>query len=122
MTTITELSFSEAMQEGVLVLELRGAVDSAHSLEPVAERASQSMASDVVVVFSDVDYINSAGFGGLVRASDSIAQNKKRLFIVGLQEKVHLVFHTVGAYNILNILPTVREALLQIKLDAQPKA
>src|SRR6185436_16488726 len=101
MTTSTSLIFNQTLRDGVLIFKLRGALDSALAMEPVAEAMAQSSAANVVVVFDDIEYINSAGFGGLVRFSDSVEHAKKGLFIVGLKSKIHLVFSAVGAHNIL---------------------
>jgi anti-anti-sigma factor len=120
MTTSTSLIFNFTQRDGVLIIELRGALDSALAMEPVAEAMAQTSAANVVVVFDDIEYINSAGFGGLVRFSDAVEHAQKSLYIVGLKSKVHLVFSAVGAHSILNILPTLKDALERIQSPTKP--
>jgi len=120
MTTSTSLIFNLTQRDGVLIIELRGALDSALAMESVAEAMAQSSAGNVIVVFDEIEYINSAGFGGLVRFSDAVEHAKKSLYIVGLKSKVHLVFSAVGAHSILNILPTVEDAMKRIQSEANP--
>ena len=115
MPTLTTLNYSETFRDGVLILELRGPIDSALALEALIEIAMQSSAHHVVVVISEVDYINSAGFSALIRLSEAITQKNKGVFIVGLQSKVHVVFNSLGAHAVLNILPSLKDALERIQ-------
>ncbi len=119
MTTSTTLNFTEAYRNGALILELSGAIDGPFALEPATEVAISSQAAHVIVVISGVDYINSAGFGALIRLSDAVTEKKKGLFIVGLQSKVHVVFQILGASSVLNVLPTLNDALARIQALAK---
>jgi len=115
MSISTALDFSHTYRDGVLVLELKGAVDSALALETVIELSVKSAAKDIVVVISDVDYINSAGFSALIRMADAIDQQNKNIYLVGLQSKVHVVFDSIGAHSMFNVLPTLDAAFAAIK-------
>jgi anti-anti-sigma factor len=119
MSATTALNFSQTNRDGVLILELRGAVDSALVLEPVIELASHASAKAVIVVISDVDYINSAGFSALIRLSDAVTNQEKAIYFVGLQEKVHVVFNSIGAHSVLNIVPSLSDALARIQTSAK---
>jgi anti-anti-sigma factor len=114
MPAMTTLHFSETYRDGVLILEVRGPIDSALALDPMIDVATQTTAHHVVVVISDVDYINSAGFSALIRLSEAVTQLNKGIYIVGLQSKVHLVFTSLGAHAVLNILPSLKDALERI--------
>lgn len=111
----TDLNFSQTVRDGVLVIGLRGALDSPLSLEPVAEAALASGAANVILVLDELEYINSGGFGSVIRLSDAVVHAKKALYIVGLQDRVHLVFSLIGAHSLLNVLPTLDDALAMIK-------
>ena len=119
MTISTALNYNLTNRDEVLIIELKGAVDSALSLEPVIENALASHARNVVVIINDIDYINSAGFSALIRLSDALDQEQKEVYFVGLQSKVHLVFNSIGAHSVLNILPSLDDALARIK-SAKP--
>jgi len=120
MSTFTALNFSHTFRDSVMVLELKGAVDSALALEPVIELSCKSIAKDVVVVIGDVEYINSAGFSALIRMAEALDQQNKNIYLVGLQSKVHVVFESIGAHSMFNVLPTLDAAFAAIK--AQPQA
>jgi anti-anti-sigma factor len=115
MTISAIVNFTQTLQDGVLVLEVKGAIESALSLEPMIEAATNSAAPNVVIVLNGVDYINSSGFGALIRFSDAVTNAKKNLFVVGLQGKVHVVFNALGAHSVLNILPTLNDAMSRIQ-------
>jgi len=68
-----------------------------------------------VLVLAGVDYINSAGFSALIRFSEAVTLGAKSLYIVGLESNVHVVFHSLGAHGIFNILPTLDDAMARIK-------
>jgi anti-anti-sigma factor len=115
MTISTATNFSHTLRDGVLVIELRGALDSPLSLEPVSELAVANAAKNVVLVLDEIEYINSGGFGAVIRLSDAVTHAGKTLYIVGLQDRVHLVFSLIGAHSLLNVLPTLNDALAKIK-------
>ena len=120
MTTYTPLNFTQTIRDDVLIVDLRGAIDSALSLDGLADTAIRNPAANVVLVLAGVDYINSAGFSALIRFSDAVTFGAKSLYIVGLESKVHVVFQSLGAHSIFNILPTLDDALARI--SAPPPA
>ena len=99
MTTSTALNFNQTVRDGVLVIELRGALDSPLSLDAVAEAAAQSDACNVILVLDELEYINSGGFGAVIRLSDAVTHVQKALYVVGLQSRVHLAFSLIGAHR-----------------------
>jgi anti-anti-sigma factor len=115
MVAGTGVRFTETRHNGTLVFALEGPVDSALSLEALIERVDEIEAHNIVVVLDRVIYINSEGFGALIRFSDRVAALRRNLFVVGLQSKVRVVFDTLGVGNLLNILPTLDVALDRIR-------
>jgi len=115
MTTSTVLQFTETVQDGSLVYRLRGALDTTLSLDALMESAVQHASKNVILVLTDVEYLNSAGFGGVVRLSDALVHCGKTLYIAGLEPRIHLVFSMVGAHNILNVVKSVEVALDMIQ-------
>ena len=114
MTTYTPLTFTTAFRDGALIVELRGAIDSALSLDPALKSSLRAEARSIVLVLTHIEYINSSGFSALIRFSDAASEAKKSLFIVDLQSKVHIVFHSLGAHSVLNVLPKLEDAMAQI--------
>ena len=119
MTTYSPLSFTQTFRDGTLIVELKGAMDSALCLDGALDAAEQSPANHVVIVLKGVEYINSAGFSALIRFSDVVTEGEKTLYVVGLEEKVHVVFHSLGAHSVLNILPTLNDAMARIAEEAK---
>ena len=111
MTTSASLNFIHTVRDGILILELRGAIEAAQSLDLATETALQAEAKNVIVVLTEVDYINSTGFGALVRLSDTLSHQGKTIYVVGLQAKVHIVFNVLGAHHLFNVLSSLDEAL-----------
>lgn len=119
MTTYTPLSFAQTFRDGTLIVELKGAIDTALSLDAAMESAVASAARNVVIVLTGIEYINSAGFSALIRFSDAVTEADKTLYVVGLESKVHIVFQSLGAHSVLNILPKLSDALERI--SGEPK-
>jgi anti-anti-sigma factor len=115
MTESLALNFSQTVREGTLIFEMRGAIESLQSLDLVVESALQAGEKYIIVLLTDVDFINSTGFGALVRLSDMMSQQGKKIFFVGLQTKVHLVFHSLGGLHFFNVLPTLEEAFKAVE-------
>src|SRR5579862_7999083 len=114
MTTYHPMTFKTTLSDGALVVELHGAIDSALSLDPVLASSNSAEARNIVLVLTHIEYINSSGFSALIRFSDAVAETSKSLYIVDLQSKVHIVFHSLGAHSVLNVLPKLEDALAQI--------
>jgi anti-anti-sigma factor len=121
MTTYHPMTFTTTVRDGVLIIELRGAIDSALSLDPALESSLRSEAHNIVLVLTHIEYINSSGFSALIRFSDALGKSSKALYIVDLQSKVHIVFHSLGAHSVLNVLPKLDDALEQISKIASVK-
>ena len=114
MTTFTPMTFKTTVDDGSLIVELHGAIDSALALDPVLEASLKNEARNIVLVLTQIEYINSSGFSALIRFSDALSAGQKSLYIVDLQSKVHIVFHSLGAHSVLNVLPKLDDALAQI--------
>ena len=96
MTTYSPLSFTQTFRDGMLIVELKGAMDSALCLDAALDAADESPAKHVIVVLTCVDYINSAGFSALIRFSDVVTEGEKTLYVVGLEGST-LKVHYQGA-------------------------
>ena len=121
MTTYTPLSFITTVRDGVLIVELRGAIESALCLDAAMDVALKSPVSNIIISLTGIEYINSAGFSAVIRLSEAITESERTLYVVGLESKVHVVFHSLGAHSILNVLPNLDDALARIA-DAEKKS
>lgn len=101
-----------------LVVELVGIIDSSKCLERLHEIVNKSTHADILVVFSGVDYVNSAGFAEVVVLNEKATLEKKRLRLVDLNFKVRSVFEHLGGLQILDVHKTEEEALAQVSESA----
>jgi len=66
---------------------------------------------DVVIDLSRVEYMNSYGLGVLVRLSQDVAQDGKRIALAGAQGLVLKLFQTVGLDRRLGCYPSEKDAV-----------
>lgn len=66
---------------------------------------------DVIIELSRVEYMNSYGLGIIVRLSQDVAQDGKRLVLAGAQGLVLKLFQTVGLDKRLGCYPSEKEAI-----------
>lgn len=59
---------------------------------------------EVTINFENVDYINSAGIGGIISIYKSLIETNKDLFLVKLKPHIYSVFNIAGLTKILNII------------------
>lgn len=121
MATATSIRCKESFTNGTVILRLEGCIDSALALDFLIARVGGLEARNIVVVLDGVDYINSEGFGALIRFSDKVTSARRSLYVVGLQAKVRVVFDTLGVGNMLNVLPTLDDAMNLVR-SSSPSA
>ena len=100
-------------QQGVIVVAVAGKLDS--NTSPEAQRALEAILADgglkVVVDFTALDYISSAGLRVLLGAAKRLTGTGKALRLFGLNDTVREVFQISGFSTILNVFPTESDAL-----------
>lgn len=111
-----DLSALEIIQEHdsrAEVLHLRGAIDAHTSseVETRLEELLQGGAQGVVLDFSDVVYVSSAGFGVLLNALHAFRLTGAELKIAEISERVLRLFATLGFHRIFDMRPSVAEAI-----------
>jgi anti-sigma B factor antagonist len=107
------MNITEREQNGVTIFTLDGRVDSegAVDLDLALQTATSEGKSKMVLVMSQVRYMNSSGLRTL---ADILTQNRKSggdLKLVNLHPKVQRVFQIIGFDKFFSIYPTVEEAL-----------
>lgn len=58
---------------------------------------------EITIDFENVDYINSAGIGGIISIYKALIENNRDLFLVKLKPHIYSVFKIAGLTKILNI-------------------
>lgn len=98
---------------GVTVVQVKGRLDSTTS--PVlGERLSAMLGAAkarVLVAFSQLEYISSAGFRVLLQAAKLADQNAARLVLCGVSGKVRQLFDVGGFLDLVSITATRDEGI-----------
>lgn len=114
MMKLTSKTFADAD-----LIFLSGRLDHENSdrfregLKPHMDAAVSSGAG-IVLDFSDVEYISSAGLRALMLSANQAKVQKTRIFIASLQPVVSEIFEISRFNMVFSIFKTVREALAEI--------
>ena len=99
--------------DGVTVIAPRGRIDTTSSpaVEAALRRAVDGGARDLVVDFSGVDYISSAGLRVFLVLAKQIRDLHGRLVLCAMPEPVSQVFRLAGFTSLFRLEPTQAQAL-----------
>jgi len=107
------VNLKEEQAGRVTVLQVNGRVDSI-TAPMLGERLTAILSTakaQVVVDFSQVDYISSAGFRVLLLAAKRADQTASRLVLCGVSGKVRQLFDLGGFLDLFTIAPTREEGI-----------
>lgn len=98
---------------GVTVLAPAGRIDTttSGSLEETVRRSVDGGVRDMVVDFSSVDYISSAGLRVFLVLAKRMRDLQGRLVLCGMTEPVRQVFHLAGFMPLFRVEPSQEAAL-----------
>ena len=109
------MNLTDETKNGVLVLAPQGHIDSRTSSEfeqaVVAHAIGPEGATQVVMNFAGLDYINSTGLRVLVLLAKRLAGVKGKLVLCEMKEHILEVFKISGFHQILTIVDTEADAL-----------
>ncbi len=107
------MDLREEQVGGVTVVQVKGRLDSTTS--PVlGERLTQMLGAAkarIVVDFSQLEYISSAGFRVLLQAAKRADENAARLVLCGVSGKVRQLFDLGGFLDLFSIAATRDEGI-----------
>jgi len=107
------MTISDAHEGGVIVVSPHGRIDSTTSA--LLDRHLQGLAAagqtQVVVDFTGVDYISSAGLRVLLALAKRGRDQKGRVALFGMNDSVRQVFDLAGFVALFTITPTRAEAV-----------
>ena len=107
------MTINEAHEAGVVIVSPHGRIDSTSSA--ALERHLQGLAAAgqtrVVIEFSSVDYISSAGLRVMLALAKRGRDQKGRLALFGMNDSVRQVFELAGFVALFTIPATRAEAL-----------
>jgi anti-anti-sigma factor len=107
------LELSERSEQGWTVVTAKGRLDSV-TVGRFTELCSawiDAAASNVVLDFSGLDYVSSAGLSSILGAAKRVQARSGRLVVAGLKGLVKEVFAISGFETVLPTVPDVESAI-----------
>ena len=108
------MEIKERNQDGVIVIEVRGRLDSKSTaeLEQKVLGLLDSDTQNLLVDMADLDYINSSGLRVLVMAYQRLKKSGGKLAISGTKDYIMEVFEIAGYHRLFNLFPNQEAALI----------
>jgi anti-anti-sigma factor len=110
----------KARQKGrVIILDLSGRLDAdAAELVEIVGQCVRDGYTDICCDFDGVSFIDYIGISALVLAYKEVINHKGRLKIAGVPAHLKGIFGVTGLDHVLDIHPTLEEALASFSQDA----
>jgi anti-anti-sigma factor len=99
----------DGAREGQRVLQLKGSLNI-HTVFTFQDAVRKETASALVIDFSDVDYIDSAGLGAVVAAFVSAQKNMRKLAFAGMNKQVTTLVEMTHVSQLFKTYPTIKDA------------
>ncbi|MFA8341622.1 MAG: STAS domain-containing protein [Rhodothermaceae bacterium] len=77
--------------------------ENADTFKQIVSEAETDLLDEIILNFENVDYINSAGIGGVISVYKMLCDRNKKLTLIKLKHSVFSVFKIAGLIKILNI-------------------
>jgi anti-sigma B factor antagonist len=105
----------EAKDKGqLIVVTVRGRIGGESSIEfyrSVKELVSENQDADVIIDFSQVDFIDSSGIGSLVAINSHLVKNGRGLILAGLMDNMLNLIKMTNLTSVLRIVDKVSDVL-----------
>jgi anti-sigma B factor antagonist len=107
------MDISEKRMEGVVVLSVKGRIDSNTSdeFEKTLLGRVQEGENRFILDFQELDYISSAGLRVLLKATKELKKTRGRMCLCSIRDYIQEVFDMSGFSSFLPIHPDVQESL-----------
>lgn len=107
------MDVTEKRQDGVMILGLKGRLDSNTSdgFEKKLLGMVQSGEARLVLDFEELDYISSAGLRVLLKAAKELKRSNGRLFICSMKDYIREIFEMSGFVSFLPIYTSLEDSL-----------
>ncbi len=107
------MEVNEKEQDGVIILELKGRLDS-NTSDGFGEKLLnliQAGENRLVLDLGGVDYISSAGLRVIIKSVKELKRNDGQLHLCSMKDYIREIFDLSGIATILPIHPTLEESL-----------
>jgi len=105
--TITD---TQGAHEGERILQLNGPLTISTLFGLRDTLRAEKAARTVILDFSQVPYVDSAGVGAIVNAHVSLLNSGRRLALVAVQDRITTLMKVTRVDEVLTIYPTLQEA------------
>ncbi len=92
------------------ILQLNGPITIATLFDFRDTVRTEKSAKTLILDFTEVPYVDSAGVGAIVNAHVSCVNSGRRLLLVAVQDRIRTLMRVTKVEQILTILPTLQEA------------
>lgn len=110
--TITD---GQGAREGERILQLVGPITLTTLFGFRDAIRAEKTAKVVILDFSQVPYVDSAGVGAIVNAHVSLVNSGRRLLLVAVQDRIRTLMRVTRVEEVLSISPTLPEAQASIQ-------
>jgi anti-sigma B factor antagonist len=110
---MSEFSVGVRQKERIAVFDLKGYLDAhtAPELERAFEKQIENHCYSIVVNFSDLSYISSAGLGVLMQFIEDVRRNDGDIKLSNMSTRVYNVFDLLGFPMLYEIFSDETEAV-----------
>ena len=105
--TITSV---QGAHEGETILQLNGPITLSTFFGFRDVLRAEKTAKTVILDFSQVPYMDSAGVGAIVNAHVSCLNSGRRLVLVAVQDRIRTLMKVTRVEEVLTVYPTLQEA------------
>lgn len=111
------MEITETREKDISIFQVKGRLDSNSSdgFETTVFGAIDGGARQLLIDFSDVDYISSAGLRVILKATKGLKRSNGKLVLCSLKDYVKEVFEISGFDTLLPIAPDQKEALAEFE-------
>ena len=101
---------TQGAHEGERIIQLNGpiTITTLFGLRDILR--AEKTAKTVILDFSQVPYMDSAGVGAIVNAHVSCLNSGRRLVLVAVQDRIRTLMKVTRAEEVLTVYPTLQEA------------
>lgn len=116
-----KLKIETELKDDLTIIKIDGYLDAhtAPSLENKIEEIINSNNFRIIVNFSNLEYISSAGLGVFMSQIENLRNNNGDLKLTAMKSKVYSVFDLLGFPMLFNITKTQDEAIQNFYKNAE---
>ncbi|HOO73913.1 MAG: STAS domain-containing protein [Thermotogae bacterium] len=108
------LEYDKINIDNMMIFKCHGELDIYHSLdfkEEIKKEIKDDYFDILVLDFSDIRHIDSSGIGSLVSVFKFINENRKKMYMTGLNKDVKNIMNITNASKLIKIFDTLEDII-----------